>query len=1691
MRLPQTHVSRPCSEPQIIRRRILSLLLICMIAPSLDVRPQPTASTEPVFGIGDNEFLIGGWNLPRPNTAALDTPATRIVGIPQVIRWARRMGVSVFRLPTWAGWTLPQDHEYFTTMLERADTTSDIRFFVASIPNADEPTFGIEAKFYLVPDSVPFKSWQCKFLYLDAGYPDTNGLVRDDWGGPSVEQIYQRDIVSANHTIADSIVLDWRPERTSWWSQTYSSGSGWCRVPIDAQQRLRDRTNSFWSPVIKGAGTWDSTNFVVVTGHLDGLEDQANADSTVLWIDIFYDIGRDEIYYDPIANGGQQFAATDNLSRYCTTLAVSQSDLAPRDQSESWDKYQQVALPFDATQCNDSTAGPLDPRNHSRRLNLRVRFAGNATVALRSIALRDHMANDVLSDEPAGVAARTAMRIDLLNLVTSGTPNTLHPSIIGFATDGEQGPAQAASVSHVNKWLQDGFFDIPDPHNGRNDTVSVWLEGAVPDAAHHQLSQRDSLGRMTMVTPEFPATQDSRAIWNAKMLHGNQSPYGGRKGAIVEHNGGRFGLPELPLRRDSIEYFERHEQLRHLRQYVPNAPASFLFQSSLTDPARLARDTRKRLVVIPFVSSNVWINETTDLYIVDSGTVGIDRIMEPAELRAAASVSLAMGARGIFWQVLTHGTDVLDAHIVAPGDTIWHGRMLDWPIQGLFIDDTLDRMDPLVFSSPPDPNGNLGAFLNTPRVFLSDFWTGWGVRSRAVRQYNTWLSQIGPELMKLTWHDAFSAHAQRPIHYYRFVQEGCQSNINTITTREDSIPARPIPTGESVSRVTARDPVTGLVDHDSATYVEVGFFDMKYGRRLVDTTWIADEMLDTHSVFVVNRRVFEPTDDLASGARRDSMVALAGTRTIGLKLNLMKFGEFTFCRVREIAPDLAPLPGSTVPRSQLDTIVPADSVIFLTLGPGRASLLRITYVQWDSTIFEGRLETSNQRKIVWDPDQARFHATYMIPNDTARFTKIGYRRSKKVTDSTGSILWEGVESLVSETGNVNDSIVFNRHPSLTIRRSAFGSPAPGTAITVVWTGHRVPVNYAARQVLLRTLWSPDSCEPLLMDPIVDVVDSAYYGHPDNRWGTPVVARLDGADVVAWSDSLVGIIASARVLKNQLLNVDWWKAPATYTDTAIVSGNLLGWEEDDSHGRYPSVPTFAHIVSRDSNISVVWEQPIGGMLAGFRRSDIFYSRLKHTKSGVNDTLVVVDSSFAVVNHDPGVNRNPSISQHQDDWREVQDVVTWESIVSPVNGFPANNINVRSIFTETRTFDADDQPDVINPKPNLWGWGVSMWRRNGLDWLYPNIASIGFRDSNVVREGLSSVAFRWRLKSTTIEQVKELRYQWADMGFKTPRQYTFSGRYPANSETPTEQRTRHALLYENAEDTTVPRLRTSREFFFARGRPVGYIADGRVFVMRTTDSTGYGFSYLMADAWSSSATVSEPIPMSERDTLLRLTNELETAVGLLSTVNFTASDSTLIGITLNARFNGDSTGSIASHATYVVELMSYDTRERVQLLDSFDISENNREHVVNIVDTLDLLSGTYYIRTLIDTFGVSVPEKVNDSRYPVGEFQTEILDTLPMFKLRRLPVTGRSGLRVTAQPNPTAQLSEVRFTVSEAGRVQVIVSDHDGRSATTLMDTWLEAGRYALEVDLSGQPTGRYIVQVHCGVETGIAKIVLSP
>jgi hypothetical protein len=301
-------------------------------------------------------------------------------------------------------------------------------------------------------------------------------------------------------------------------------------------------------------------------------------------------------------------------------------------------------------------------------------------------------------------------------------------------------------------------------------------------------------------------------------------------------------------------------------------------------------------------------------------------VMEPSELRALVNLAVGYSATGINYYLAGFDTHLFKPHS-HEGENCCEGY------KGSYPEDTTSDFRDVTFSDFPDwAKGYRGDSI---RETIPGIYVGWRARTREMRWLNReWLPDIGAEILrrKLRWRDSYSVHwqARRPDMDAGYIP-------------------RPLPSTEIVTQVNSR-PRWGMAwDDSSRTYVELGLFDTRIGV----TGGIRDHRKDSNAIWVVNRRTFEtPTDSLSlgvmsrhPGARR-ILDSLSEARLIRLKFNLWQegLGESQWIRVRELAPDLSPLPGDSLGRPPLDAVIPANGFADITLGPGRAALLEITYV---------------------------------------------------------------------------------------------------------------------------------------------------------------------------------------------------------------------------------------------------------------------------------------------------------------------------------------------------------------------------------------------------------------------------------------------------------------------------------------------------------------------------------------------------------------------------------------------------------------------------------------------------------------------------------------------------------------------------------------------------------------------------
>jgi hypothetical protein len=244
----------------------------------------------------------------------------------------------------------------------------------------------------------------------------------------------------------------------------------------------------------------------------------------------------------------------------------------------------------------------------------------------------------------------------------------------------------------------------------------------------------------------------------------------------------------------------------------------------------------------------------------------------------------------------------------------------------------------------------------------------------------------------------------------------------------------------------------------------------------------------------------------------------------------------------------------------------------------------------------------------------------------------------------------------------------------------------------------------------------------------------------------------------------------------------------------------------------------------------------------------------------------------------------------------------------------------------------------------------------------------------------------------------------------------------------------------------------------------------------------------DVWYSGTDGAGALRLVARPDSLRRTDSLDMARGLFRTAYFHAHDSTTIGCQLWGGFTGDVMASSGMRMEFIAEVVDSATGIVVGRLDSFTVAPGLDPHDTVVEPELDLVTGTYYVRMRIQPTGI-VPE-FNPHRplLPVEEF-AEYVDEQHPAKTRRLDASASQG-RITAQPNPVAVATEIRFSVPAPSRTSVIVYDGAGHEVRRLVDgEMMETGRYAIDLDATMLPPGSYMVEFRYGARREVQKIVV--
>ncbi len=1611
-------------------RIILLLLMLPLVLPlvfcpaTAQTSPAPIV---PMHGVGDDEFLISSNVATYPDSG----------GIGKLWEFARAMGISTL-MP---GASVNQIDTLVNDTLE----ASKNRLIIRGIDPVQLAGAGREVQFY------PFDSVQVplyKWLFTDrSGGTDLYNALNDPERSPVREREYNSSNTIPGQLILKDIVYDWRPWQTN-------------RFPAFAHDSTAHNASDFieWYRYRWQTNSNKPTFNIVVTGHI--LDNgSADEEDSLLKIEIIYEIPAGMQYQIPA--GVPHLAETDTSYLY-TTAYVKKASLAPLFSSTpNYNEYRDTSIAIDFAQCAGCPPGPMYGPNESRRFNLRVYWTGAEAVALRSIALRDSIGELVMGNRQPSVDFRASM-LNAARRVVYGTTtpdSTAEPrqTILRIMSGIEQHPMESSMFAAVEdllrKNLRTGFAP--------GDSISCHTEGGTSTPGvptFHHITYSDAV---------FPEIGLATPIDTSTYYAGNGHSYlqatykleNVRLPSIAQHNGNRFQIPLLNLTRQAIESdYEPALQINKFGHYDPRYPYDFPYPwkadvMNLGQGAEIMRDKGRRMIstVFPTCELHLRVKKSGD---------PLDTMMthtpEAAELRAMVNLSLCYGARGIHYYWLGNYTNYMYR---SPVDSnLWIGVNDSWGPNGPLTNDTLLDWSPAFhltdnIPTPTYPNG-------TPRVTLNNFYVGYRVRTRELRKINSWLAEIGPEMAKLRWRDAYSMHAA--------VRHPNMDSPNMMT--------RPLPNGEIVTGIQTFSP-DGTPDTTYATYVELGLFETQLGRdtSLIDSSVTLNPLKDVNHIFVVNRRTFERPEDISAASDSGrTMDSLAETRTIRIGFNLRHpdTTQYNFIRVREVVPDTLPLAlTGTSRRWSLDTVVHDNGVVDLTLRPGGGALLRITYCPPDTSIVNGDLQTNSQRKLLYFND--RYHMVFWrkSPGPPAKDTVL-YRRSLRTSQCCGAILWEPKEYVVSPRNPSDSTFANDCYPSLTARNIN-----GDTVVTVVWTNRNTAVPDPRRYIWMRNILVNEG-EPQVSG---KTMVARYRGIDPQQWGTPVVSSAHGGDIIAWSDSSVGIVAAVRKLD---AGVNGWSRSGQLS--RLDSASLYDPSYGGGFDMFPTMPAFTHVRSLDSNVGMAWqrifpvsEPPISG---------IMYMRLEHADSTITGRDSLINHNYTWLSTTSERAFHPSMDMAQGIWNNVYEGVTWESL-EPATSSPGGWdtwLNFRSLWTPTNERDGWDRIDPT------WLWGLAQLRvAEDQTWslahpyLLPNTSSTNsVYDSDDSNESLIfSVAY-----VDPAGGMRQAKIKFSEVNFQddAPQYYAFGGKHPNGSASTLRQPKRHAVIYESLEPGG-KHLRSTREFF-PKMRPQDYMASGRRAALLLDTSAHTGISVMLHDPWKADPSGAGGIKMAVRGfqdsvPVQNLTQMSE----LLRTGYFHSYDSTVLGLELSGHYFGDYNRAPDATLTAVAELVDSATHNVICQLDSFTISAATPTYGVRLEPTLDLLSGTYYVRLRIDTSGITGEIGPEGVRYSVAEVASEVRAEMAG-KLRRVDRSADAG-RISVWPNPASGSAEIQFSVPTAATTSVTIYDAGGRQVFRPVESApMEPGRYSILTDLSSLPGGTYLLELNYTTGTTVRRAV---
>jgi len=1690
--------------------------------------PASAYGLRPLYGLNPGEFWIGTYIESGP-------PHAKPRDWAGFWGWADTMGFRILESRENLVWHLNGDTTAVDSLIAAAQGHDGAQWHqrvIAEINPVD--VMGLGQEIVLFPfDSMQSWYWKNLFVERGGGSRTLNSTMLDDWSRASSEQVYDSITTAGGDTILKNMAMSYDSveQNRRWRGARPSDYRVW--AGSFPKQHIRPFDPRFLYILVRGH-LFDENN--------GGLGYDSNAADALLAIDIVDERDSGTLcapraaivdslsHADSLIQRAEMVPTTQTTrsEHVYRTLYITKRMLQPDTTGvgasispERWNTYRDALFVVDMLHDSLGLSGPWskscpdcyanENQHLEQRFDLRVRWTGREKLALRSVILRDQQAQLTLGtlqrDDSAALQLRTTLlhrtnRVmrgprwlaspaldDSANLANSESDyQDRRKKIIRLYVGDEGASATASSFNFVDSLLYRTFSGVNADDRQRG--LRAWHGGN--GGIKPYLSSHDAITAETyaFVSPDINAPwlgHRFNATWFGVSLDAPPS--------IREHNGGRFHIPELLLTEDSVRAATR---LLQRQGFGMNVDGRYSWPINVQQVLHLAEDARRsRQSGHPLIQ---WVQSMIQIYLrwrTDAGEIGrnaantadsvttvttdiyrdtlFGHLPEPSETRALLNMGLCYGARGVHYSQTGFYNNAYDATpTVVNGDTSYNYRGSDLGLIGPTLTDTSDITNVVLRT-----NGLSPSWSDT----IPGMYTGWATARKGVQWLNrVWVPGVWQYLKNLQWRDGYSIQFAVPQTWGSFVYR----DSATLAERHTRV-SRPLDTSDIVRSVRAYDRL-GRRDAPEETYVEIGLFD--------SVPNMMHPGYDTNHLFVVQRRTFERPDDVNSASPRGMLMdSLAEWRKVFVQLHISHPDNslYNYVRVHELAADTTRAPWMASARQALDTVVHTDSAFSLWMRPGGGALLRITFVNPGDTVV-GDLAFNNAKHVFFDG--RRYHAVVAHfegnANDTSSINDvIDYYWSKPVDSVERRVEWNA-PTQVSYPRDICDTMRSrNRHPALTVRRIG-----DSTLVTVVWSAYAGVGPTPRRQIVTRSILLDSA--GMVAIPVGTMETIGYYKGENpaafGAWGTPTVCALDGADVFAWSDSATGIVARLRTRITTYAQC----AASSWSDCDTVSRSVASATPYiPLYAQFPSLPPVAHVASRDSNIGIAWEQHVaypirqGFFITYGTGSLIYYKRLVHNPGA---PILTSQNDFVVT--PVGTFRHPSLDLWQDVWYQCFEGVAYEEGVPRTYPFSGalvpQNLWFRPIATETRLRGGwNPFWDSIG---TTWGW--AFYRHTARltlsdiasGELWPSAAPLNevmaiadTADTAHFAVAYAETATLWDSSSVRHLWQTQVRYgtSTATPGF--PKHYSISGYHPAVSGTGTKQATRAVTLYESdrqANREGNARIGPTHQFFARLGRPRGYLATGREVML--LDSFRIGATVGMTDLWLSDEEASRPLEMAARSSTSALIDTLAAAVGMVRSAPFSTHDSVTVGVRAVGWLNGDSTylTSVGMVINLRWELVEESGGSVVAVLDSATLDALHPVHDSLVERELDLVSGSYRVRLVVDTAGI-VPMGLSaqESRYPVTETSMWVEELAA--KLVRQGEARGARVRLDVQPNPASDRAEVLVSVPNEGEVRVVLHTVEGRVVGVAYQGALGRGRYSVPLRLSGLAAGSYLVELVAG------------